>query len=196
MLNREQTRGHKIYGYNVVTGEFVALPTETHGVLTTAPEDKLRIGLCQKFSLAGELPTVASGGGTFDIVISVPPGGHIHLEDFTFILTTAPGKLRIYEGTTVSSYGDNLTAYCVNREKGSGVSLDSSIYKASSISDDGILLEPFQITGSKQEGGALAAPGRLAWILKPDTDYLIRYTNTSTSDAEGTYVFHFFEIPV
>ena len=54
------------------------------------------------------------------------------------------------------------------------------------IGSDGDLLEVHKIVGSRQEGGE-EEQATAGWVLEKNTDYIIRYENNATADADGSF---------
>ncbi len=129
-----------------------------------------------------------SSGNSFDILIKIPSNVTPHLR-YGYSVENAPGDLFLYEAPTTTADGSQLVVRCVNRNSSniSGV----TIFSSPTVTDVGTILQYNFMSGSFFSGGSTESL-IIEWILKPNTNYLIRYTNNSigTSDLSHSVIWY------
>lgn len=145
---------------------------------------------CHKDTIvsANYLTNLLTNGNILNILIKVPADLEHH--SVFIIEADASATVDIYEGTTVSADGTSIIHTRNNR-----YSTKNNItnYHTPTITDDGTLIYQTKIfapnvgANSRQTGGDKQT-GRFGseWILKPDTNYLVRVS----PDANNTDVFY------
>ena len=117
--------------------------------------------------------TGLSNNGTIDILLQTPSEGHPHLESIDYSTDGGPITLEIFEGSTVSSIGTEITS--INRNRCSTIDSEIIISHTPTIIDTDTSLvkarSPVAVRDSFNTGGELA--------LHCDQNYLIRVTNKS-----------------
>ena len=138
--------------------------------------------------------TVANGA-SIDHLFITPPDKEIHLREWSIKSTVGPIAISAYEDTTVSSNGTAETTGNLNRILGTTSKLN--LYHTPTVTGVGnLLLEDFiGVTG----GGAHVSVGSpasspLEWVLKKNSKYLLRATNTSGGSADVVIFFYWHEI--
>lgn len=103
--------------------------------------------------------------------------------------------LTYYEGTTTSD--DGTPAPTQNTNRNSANTAGVVFYANPTVTDDGELLQSIWAhptsTGTGNKTGVADVRTGAAWVLKPDTKYLIRITNND-GDMSFSYQFHWYEI--
>ena len=106
----------------------------------------------------------------------------------TLTLSTSLGaesETRFYEGTSVTNNGTLTTTANRNRYN-IGNSFTSSVYHTPTISSLGVLInEDYFPAGLKNKEVGSSSEETSVWILKPNTNYLFRITNTSNSTEKA-----------
>ncbi len=115
-------------------------------------------------------------GDNFDILFVTPSDKDVHLMHHKVTATSSPGEFCLYESTTVSASGDELTPSNCNRQ--SSITPLVKISKNPNIDTLGIKIDCDILTGSKLSGG-ITTEVIFEWILKRNTKYLFRYVNAS-----------------
>ena len=96
----------------------------------------------------------------------------------------------IYEGATTSANGTSVSVF--NRNRNSSNTNTTLVYHTPTVSGTGTMIGRKHIGGGKALGGT--SRGAEEWILKQNTKYLIRITNSTTSDnfmsVEGVFYEH------
>ena len=149
-----------------------------------------RIEAGQVFSHSERHLAVASGN-TRDHIIQTN-GKITHLISYTVSSDVAPGEVSLYEDASVSVEGTPAAIRNMNRNQQGKVTPTTKMFNNPTITDAGELLEATVISGTKQSGGA--GEGVVSeWVLKPATNYLLRYINKSTGAADISTRMMFYE---
>lgn len=107
--------------------------------------------------------------------------GATHLRTFAFTPTTAPGEIYLFENTITSNDGTIQTT--LNKNRNSSTISNMLLYKSPMILSGGTLLEKDVIVGEHTSGGVQSRM-ILEWILRPNTKYLLRYSNKSSMSSD------------
>jgi hypothetical protein len=177
-----------VLGEDQILGGNQPIPVDRGGrYVPIISAEHTRIHESLGFTCTGK-STVANAA-SFDILIKNPAGNFPHFRFYAFSSDGAPSDVFLYEGTTVSGDGDACNIY--NNNRNSGNTPNPSLFSEPTVTDDGVEIEYSLILGSKQTGGS-AESVSVEWILKPDENYLIRYTNNSGQSATiGYHVFFY-----
>lgn len=125
-----------------------------------------------------------------EILLVNPSLNFPHLRNFSVKASSAPGTVDLYKGTTVSANG---TAQAIkNCNNNSSNVPDLAIYLSPTITANGEEIDADLILGDKTTGGNIKEVVQ-EWILAQNTNYLLRYTNTSTLDANIIIKFFWYE---
>lgn len=138
--------------------------------------------------------SVANGANSDWLLITpdISIGGpYVHLRLFQFDASGAPISFKLYEDTTTSANGTAQSTYNFNRNYTDGV---LGVYLTPTIITLGTQLVSGQISGTKQAGGSGQTSGT-EWVLKSNTKYLIRLTNSSGSVASIGFNLEWYELP-
>lgn len=128
-------------------------------------------------------------GNTDEVLIKV---GTTALIMFATVSSDDKEIVDFYEGPTISADGTAVSVYNANR--GSANTEDFNVYHTPTTSADGTLLEE-EITPTA--GDAVVGPGTsegVPWILAPNTNYLMRFTNDGGASATALYALSFVEL--
>lgn len=68
-----------------------------------------------------------------------------------------------------------------------------AIYEAPTVSVVGVLLQQWYIVGSKQSGGGGDGDDPFEMVLKPNTAYLLRATNSSGGSTDAAINLYWYE---
>jgi hypothetical protein len=99
----------------------------------------------------------------------------------TVTLSTAVGaesEFRIYEGTTTTD--DGTSVLTANRNRTSSLTFTSSVFHSPTVDTLGTqLTEDYFPAGVKNKEVGSSSEQTSSWILKPNTNYLLRVSNIS-----------------
>lgn len=187
-------RAVQIFAQNVVTQKLKAIVVDNiSGFLVTIGAMHAQVHRGNAFAASEEIDTT-SQDEHFDLVLHGETGTHVHLRDYGFDVTAAPGTVRLYEAPDVAADGTSIEPHIMRRELEDHDDYETGVRvsKNNTVTATGEELEVEKVTGSKQSGGA-ASDDFEEWILKPGVDYLMRYTNEANGDAEGTFQIQWYE---
>lgn len=127
------------------------------------------------FFSASDLVLSLANNDSEELILST--SGVVHMR--ATISASAQSLIRFFEGTTVSASGAQVPLY--NRNRLSSIASGTmGVFRAPTVSDDGtLLLETFGPGGTKKNAVGSESSAFHEWILRPDTIYLFRITNTS-----------------
>jgi len=111
-----------------------------------------------------------------EILIRVPSNGSAHMA-FT-IRAGGDTRLQLFEGPTVT--GDGVSIPTVNRNRFSSKVTGILAFHTPTVADDGVPLSSILSaggTGGNSAGGDASSFSE--WVLKSDTDYLMKGTNVA-----------------
>ena len=132
------------------------------------------------------------GNGASALFLGKVNGTNVHFYDLDVMVSTGTFTIELYEAPTVSANGTIQTAINLNRNSTNTSHLD--IYATPTVSANGTLLRATKIfesgTAGKNSGSALVKD---KWLLKTNTDYLVKITNDSGGSANFVGCFSFFE---
>lgn len=119
---------------------------------------------------------IVDTGDFFDILFITPSDKDVHLMTHKIVSTVSPGEFCLYEGTTVSASGDELSFFNCNRQ--SSITPEVLVYENPDVTDLGTKIDCDILTGTKFEGG-ITTEVVFEWILKRNTKYIFRYINAA-----------------
>lgn len=165
-----------VTSYSSVDGEPRAVPGDPYvhaPVSIDVPHHEIHEG--DMFS-ACDAADVANGANR-DILI-VTGAKYTHM--FAIVMSEAETDVKIYEGTTASNNGTTIASY--NRNRNSAKTPVTAITHTPTVAggSEGTLLCTKHYGSGKSLGGENR--GENEWILKPNTKYLIRINNATTSN--------------
>ena len=112
----------------------------------------------------------------YDILFVTPSDKDVHLMHHNITATSSPGEFCLYESTTVSASGDDLTPLNCNRQ--SDITPSVLVSENPEVDVLGIKIDCDILTGTKLSGG-ITTEVVFEWVLKRSTKYLFRYMNAS-----------------
>lgn len=117
---------------------------------------------------------------TRDILIKIPADVNPHL---VYSVNCSEGaRVQFYEGATIT--GDGTTVLTARLNRNSGKTTQTEIYHTPNISDIGTELPGGFLpggSGGNAQGGSVALHTDAEWLLKADTNYIIRVTASSST---------------
>ena len=147
------------------------------GAIPTLTEFQAAVHGGESFSYSANQIGLASAG----VVTLLGRTGtkQVHFDGFRLIVSNAPFRIEFFEAPTISNAGTLLSSRRRNRQN-ANVSL-MTIYSTPTFSATGLLLDDDlipQISQGAQNSSGLGTVDD-GWVLKANTDYLIRMTNLS-----------------
>lgn len=157
-------------------------------VVTDIETDNIHAGVGYDVSGFG---TLTNGANTiFYANVGALP---LHFHGFEVKTTAGEVVIELYEAPTVTANGTAITPR--NKNRGSANTALSLIYGGTTVSANGTLLFTRKIFGTSQgshyEGGDVGVGSE--WVLKPNTKYIIKITNSSGTTISYTAGFYFYE---
>lgn len=140
------------------------------------------------FTHSGKAP-VASGATYYHLIRVGARIPHIRLLQVE--ADGAPLDVLLFESSTVSAAGTLNSGQNGNRIS-SNVAV-TKVYDNATISADGVQLAYFMVQGSKQEGGLNKSNPDSEWILKVNTDYVVKTTNNTVSTVNFNLYINWYE---
>jgi hypothetical protein len=131
-----------------------------------------------------------ANGASFDVLMINPAGNRPHFRSLT-IADGAPMDVELFEGTTVSANGSTMGV--LNTDRNSANTNNMTLFSGPTITDDGSLIEFNFVVGDRKAGGTAESPV-LEWILKEDTNYLLRVTNNSGGASDFAHNLFWYEV--
>lgn len=119
-----------------------------------------------------------------------PANNYPHLRHWLFHITGAPANIEVYEATTVSNSGTLATIINLNRP--SSNTSNVILYNDPVVTDVGTPLPGAYIVGDKLSGG-MGIDTISEIIMKPSTNYLIRFINRSGLTIDTRTEFFWYE---
>lgn len=176
----------------IITADGSARVDSTNNALRTQAEvhSKIHDGEFFTFSATSDVNAAAS----LEILISVPATHSVHAR----FLGNVTGNVTVLltEGPTTSAAGVAATAQN-RRRSGTPPTANVTITLGPTVTADGTTLYDGVIpAGAGPHGGGGSSGSFEEWILKPDTDYLIRITNITASTIKAGQVMDFYEVAV
>jgi len=150
-------------------------------------DDMIDEGVVYSFNASSSL----ANGATATFIGRVN-GTPTHFYDLNVTVSAGAFTIEFFESPTVTSNGTAQTAINLNRQ--STNTHNMNIFSSPTVTSNGTLLKSVKIfqtgTGGKGSGNAIVSD---KWLLKPNTDYLVRITNNSGGVAEFVGSFSFYE---
>jgi len=140
--------------------------------------------------------TGLADGSAYDIFIKGAVGSYPHIHKWRTMTGAGDVDVVLYEGTTVSADGTSISVENTNRNSTNTNAI--TFFHTPTVTAAGTVIHelwvPPSSTGTGQShAGANAEQGE-EWILKTETDYLIRTTNNSGSTIDLYQEILFYEI--
>ena len=120
-------------------------------------------------------------------------GFPVHLIHYNFVSTQANALIELFETPTTTDDGAEMTVNNKNRTSSNTSTTQVFLNPTVSPGGDGYELEHDMITGGKHTGGASFDEGGYEWVLAPNTDHLLKYTNRANQNDNFTHKFVFLE---
>ena len=191
---RTRSGSNTLVGNPVVQGEDLVasgnypIPLDRGGIaIPIIMSDHSRIHKGEAYSAAGKA-TGLNNGDSFDILLKNPVGNFPHFRVFEFDSDKSPGDILLYESPTTSADGDAVVINNLNRN--SSNTPDLEVFTTPTVDAVGTQIEFHLVTGTKASGGS-SQSATTEWILKVNTDYLIRFTAGANSTTVGWYIFFY-----
>lgn len=149
-----------------------------HGIAIIPTEHKAIHDGVAYFADLEALGTLTAGA-TYNVAITTPASGAIHLRGWLFGANNGPCTTVLYEGSTTSG-GTSVTPKNFNRLSSNTTSV--TVAKGVTVSATGTALQTDLISADKNSSG-LPQTQELEWILKRSTTYVLRITNNGLQTA-------------
>lgn len=140
-------------------------------------EEHLMAHLGNMFHVSGKVTLAA--GASHSLLFRVPAFTYPHLSRVR--LTTSQGDVDIlsFEDSTITAPGALAPMFNTNRNSANTPGMQ--VYFQPTVSADGTQLHTLWAHPTQLETGISEVSKGEEWILKPDTDYLLRITNNNAS---------------
>ena len=115
----------------------------------------------------------------------------IHIEQLVVETSGAPVRLEYYEDSVVSA--DGTPEPVGNNNRTSDKVSTTSFYHQPTITDVGNSIGATLIPSVTNQGGGVGILLGGEWILKPNTNYLIKLTNNDNAAIDYTFTLFFYE---
>lgn len=117
-----------------------------------------------------------------DVEMLIRTGANRPTVFFTFA-SSGSGHIRLYEGATITDEGTEVIGHNRNRNLEGVLDFTTEVRQGHTASADGELIYELIVGGSAGSAGQRRGPEENPeinrWILQPNTDYLMRWTNES-----------------
>ena len=171
------TEGGQAVQVALSDGAGIPIITDQSGALPMLTEFQAAVHAGESFSYAASQIGLASAG----VVTLLGRTGtkQVHFDGFKVTVSNAPFRIELFEAPTVSNAGTLLDSRRRNRAN-ANVSL-MTIYSTPIFSATGLILDDDLIPQISQGAQNSSGQGTVddGWVLKANTDYLIRLTNLS-----------------
>lgn len=133
-----------------------------------------------KFFEVFKKATLLANTGTLDIGFLTPANGYVHYRPSSIVTTADNLTVAFYEGSTISA-GTTMTAR--NHNRNSVVTATSILKDTPTVTGVGTQIAQAFLgggigVGQTRSGGERGEVNE--WVLKPNTQYLIRFSNASS----------------
>ncbi len=177
-----------VQGEDVIAGGNYSIPLDRGGrYLPTIVEEHTRIHEGIAYICTGS-KTGLNTGDSFDILLRTQAGNRPHLRVFKFDSSDTPAEIYFYKSPTVTDDGSAFDP--VNLDDNSSNSATVDVFTEPTISAVGTLREYQLMAGAKNTGGS-GINTTVEHVLKPSTEYLIRFTAGANGTNIGYYLFFY-----
>lgn len=122
-------------------------------------------------------------GADLDILLVTPSAPQFtHLQGVEITVDAGPDTMLIYEDTTVSANGTSLAAN--NRNRNSTRTAGLQVFHTPTVTGVGTEISSHRILGITNKSAVTHIGDVDEWVLKPDTNYLIRFSNGSGAQED------------
>lgn len=120
-------------------------------------------------------------GTIFNHYLRVSSGTYPHVRGMSIYVTNAPFELTLYEASSVSAFGTEVSGKNCNRNSSNTPGV--LVYHTPTVVVTGTLIDATIAPGGKQSGGLGEGPQE-EWDLQTGVDYLLSAKNTSGLTAD------------
>lgn len=156
------------------------------GFLTNITGDHRYIHEGKAFSFSTVTTSIAAAG-VYDINITTPANGYVHWRPVAFGTSANITLLELYEGATRSATGGTITPINRNRNKTNASTV--TVNYAVTTTGTGTFLRSVTAGagGVTARAGGSSAGEVEEFVMKPSTNYLVRFTNIGSTTATTVY---------
>jgi hypothetical protein len=187
VINGVLARQVRLFGYDVRTGRDnqAKIDSILHGLpMIDALHSKTHEGIA--YEISADFPNVAAGASAL-VLIRTGNRHAAHLRPTFF--SEGAAHMYLFEGTTVSA--DGTSKAVINKNRAWGGPANLTAFTGPTVTGDGTKLTEFPVysaTGPGQTSSGGSAGTFEEWVLKNDTNYLVRITNNHPSDAKDLFL--------
>jgi hypothetical protein len=133
-----------------------------------------------------------------DFLIVSAAGNFPHFQRLRFNFERGDIDIQVYEGTTVTDDGVEITAFNTNRNSSNTPAM--KLYSGPTVSAAGTLVHTSWIVptptdvGQDKSVGIVGETNGEEWLLAPSTNYMVRITNNSGATLAYAYEALWYEI--
>lgn len=183
-----QNTFENIYEYLYNRGKLVGTRSRPN-VVVSDMTDNIHSGVA--FDVSGYTASLANGSSL--IFLGKTGAKQVHFHGFNIVTSAGLATIEFFEGTTVSANGTAVST--PNKNRNSTTTATMQVYSGSTVTSNGTLLASRHILsvggGAHIEGGEANVSSE--WLLKPNTNYMFKITNSSGSAIALSASFYFYE---
>jgi hypothetical protein len=178
-----------VTGVDQIAGGTYPIPLDRNGAAVPVIEpEHSRIHKGKAFTHSHE--HIIENNEVEDHLFINPANNFPHLRHWLYHITGAPASIEVFEGTTVSDNG--TPAIMINLSRASSNTSNVILYNDPTVTDAGTPLPGAYIVGDKLSGGR-GVDTISEIIMKPSTNYLIRFINRSGITIDALTEFFWYE---
>ena len=183
VLNLQYIKNAFVTAMERITGAFRTIETE-HAYI----HEGIFFESYNKFTLAASAKRV--------ITLKTPTAKYLHYRPTTLVTSADKVLIEFYEGATVTAAtGTAVTPS--NHNRASALTSGVTLLDAPTVTADGTKFAQVYIPGATGLGGtrtgSSAGVSNSEWVLKPNTTYMIRVTNSSSGSNDIQVNFQWYE---
>lgn len=156
--------------------EYYKFTTGIHSITVNSDETRMIVD-GMTYQVYYENTSLANGGTQEFLLVTPASPQAIHLQAIELTVDTGPDSIQIFEGCTVSANGTALTQ--INRNRNCTTASVLNVYRDPTVTGDGTEISKHKIFSAQNKTPITSLGDVDEWVLKYDTNYLVRFTNNS-----------------
>ena len=183
VLNLQYIKNAFVTAIERLTGAFRTIETE-HAYI----HEGIFFESYNKFTLAA--------GATKVITLKAAAGTYLHYRPTSLVTSADKVLIEFYEGATVTA-ATGAAVTTTNHNRNSALTSTTTLLDAPTVTANGTKFAQVYIPGATGTGGtrtgASAGVSNSEWVLKPNTAYMIKVTNSSSGSNDIQVNFQWYE---